>query len=68
MTKYFKTSEEALSDAIMVIMEAKNNLIWGFSKAQCDCGESKSIVIDDLISNKQVCNNIICETCHNEYE
>jgi len=67
MTKYFKTSEEALSDAIMVIMESKTNLIWGLSKAQCDCGESKSIVIDDPVSNKQVCNNIICETCHEQY-
>ena len=68
MTKYFKTSEEALSNAIMVIMEAKSNVIWGFSKAQCDCGESEAIVVDDLESNKQVCNNIICETCCNEYE
>lgn len=68
MTKYFKTSEEALSDAIMVIMESRGEVIWSFSKAQCDCGESKAIVVDDLESNKQVCNNIICETCHNEYE
>jgi len=68
MTKYFKTSEEALSDAIMVIMEIRGEAIWSFSKAQCNCGESRSIIVDDLESNKQVCNNIICETCHNEYE
>ena len=68
MKKYFKTSEEALSDAIMVIMEIRGETIWSFSKAQCDCGESQSVIVDDLEFNKQVCNNIICETCHNEYE
>lgn len=67
MTNYFKTSEEALQNAIMAIMGAKANVTWGFSKAQCDCGESKAIVVDDLDSNKEVCKNIICETCYEQY-
>ena len=68
MKKYFKTSEEALSDAIMVMMESHADLIWSFSKAQCDCGESKAIVVDDRDSNKQICNNVVCEACYNQYE
>jgi len=68
MTNYFKTKDDALSDAIMVMMESRGEAIWSFSKAQCDCGESKAIVVDDLDSNTQLCNNIICETCYNEYE
>ena len=68
MTNYFKTKDDALSDAIMVMMESRGEAIWSFSKAQCDCGESKAIVVDDLDSNKQLCSNVICETCYNEYE
>ena len=68
MTNYFKTKDDALNNAIMVMMEVRGNAIWSFSKAQCDCGESQAVIVDDLESNKQVCNNIICETCHDEYE
>ena len=68
MTKYFKTYEDALSDAIMVIMEVRGDAIWSFSKAQCDCGESQAVIVDDLKLNKQVCSNIICEACYEQYE
>ena len=67
MTNYFKTKDDALSNAIMVMMEIRGEAIWSFSKAQCDCGESQAVIVDDLESNKQVCNNIICETCHEQY-
>jgi DNA-binding transcriptional regulator YbjK len=67
MTNYFKTKDDALSNAIMAMMESRGEAIWSFSKAQCDCGESQAVIVDDLESNKQVCNNIICETCHEQY-
>ena len=68
MKNYFKTKDDALNNAIMVMMEVRGNAIWSFSKAQCDCGESQAVIVDDLESNKQVCSNIICERCHDEYE
>ncbi len=68
MKNYFKTKDDALNNAIMVMMESRGEAIWSFSNAQCDCGESHSVIVDDLDSNTQICNNIICETCYNEYE
>ena len=67
MTNYFKTKDDALKNAIIIVMEIRGGAIWSFGKAQCDCGESQSIIVDDLKHNKQICSNIICETCHNVY-
>ena len=66
MTNYFKTKDDALKNALYFIMENRE-CIWSFGKAKCDCGESQSIIVDDLKHNKQICSNIICETCHNVY-
>jgi hypothetical protein len=67
MTNYFKTKDDAVRDAIHVMTLTNGAVSFKFSSSQCDCGESQSVIVDDIELNKQVCNNIICETCHEQY-
>jgi len=65
MTYYFKTKNDALYNALEVRANTRGDLILEMGKAQCDCGESLAIILDDLKS--QVLTNVVCETCYEQY-
>ena len=66
MKNYFKTKSDALKNALEMRATTHDSDLISVGKAQCDCGESLAIIVDDFKS--QVLTNIVCETCYNEYE